>query len=183
MTEDEEVVVEPTEPVEPTESDEPAEPTEPEEPQEDYRGKLNATNRLLKKEGYVFDETKKEWTKPSPATRPPQKDNDLSDEGIARISRAEERSERTALRSMGITHTDDIQYVRDAAKRLGIDVEEAAEDEFIKNKLERMKATRETKEATPGPSKRGGNARNTKLPDFSKMSNSEFDKWERENRN
>jgi predicted negative regulator of RcsB-dependent stress response len=57
------------------------------------------------------------------------------------LTRSEERSERAALRSIGITHTDDIQYVRNAAKRLGIDVEEAADDEFIKNKLERMQAT------------------------------------------
>lgn len=115
--------------------------------------------------------------------RVPNKDGHaLSDDDRAALTRSEERSERAALRSMGITHADDIKYVRDAAKRLGIDVEEAAEDEFIKNKLERTQAARKTKEATPGPTKRGGAARNTKLPDFSKMSNAEFDKWERENR-
>jgi hypothetical protein len=43
--------------------------------------------------------------------------------------------ERAALRSMGITHPDDIQYVRDAAKRLGIAVEEAAVDEFVKSNV------------------------------------------------
>jgi len=36
---------------------------------------------------------------------------------------------------MGITHPDDIQYVRDAAKRLGIAVEEAAVDEFVKSNV------------------------------------------------
>jgi hypothetical protein len=106
----------------------------------------------------------------------------LSEEDTARINRSEDRSERAALRSMGITHPDDIQYVRDAAKRLGEDVEQAAEDEFVKSKLERMQEARKTKESTPGPSKRGGSARNTKLPDFSKMSNTEFDKWEKANR-
>jgi hypothetical protein len=45
-----------------------------------------------------------------------------------------------------------------------------------------MQAVRKTKEATPDPSKRGGSARNTKLPDFSKMSNAEFDEWEKKNR-
>src|SRR5437660_11758598 len=66
MTQDEEGMVDPTEPVEPNEPQEPAEPTEPQEPQEDYRGKLNATNNFLKKEGYAFDEAKKQWVKPAP---------------------------------------------------------------------------------------------------------------------
>jgi glucose/arabinose dehydrogenase len=115
--------------------------------------------------------------------RVPNKDgHDLSNEDGDRIARAEDRSERSALRSLGITHADDIEYVRNAAKRLGIDVEEAAEDEFVKSKLDRMQATRKSKEATPDPSRRGGSSRNTKLPDFSKMSNAEFDKWEKENR-
>jgi hypothetical protein len=183
MTQDEEVVVEPTEPVELSEPNEPKEPTEPEEPQEDYRGKLNATNNFLKKEGYTFDETKKLWVKPTPASTPPKKSNALSDDDNARITRSEDRSERAALRSLGITHTEDIQYVRDAAKRLGIDVEEAATDEFVQSKLERMQAVRKTNAATPPSSKRGGSSRNAKLPDFSKMSNADFDKWEKENRN
>jgi hypothetical protein len=121
---------------------------------------------------------------PGKESRAPNKDGKgLSDEDSTRLARSEERSERAALRSMGITHPEDIQYVRDAAKRLGIDVEEAAEDEFIKARLERKQAVRKTKEATPDPSRRGGSqARNTKLPNFSKMSDEEFDKWEKENR-
>jgi len=115
--------------------------------------------------------------------RVPNKDGQgISEEDTARITRSEERSERAALRSMGITHADDIEYVRKAATRLGIDVEEAATDEFVKSKLDRMKAARDTKDATPQPNRRSGASRSTKLPDFSKMSNAEFDKWERENR-
>jgi hypothetical protein len=112
-------------------------------------------------------------------SRAPNKDGKaLSDEDTARITRSEERSERAALRSMGITHADDIEYVRKAATRLGIDVEEAATDELVKSKLDRMKAARDTKDATPPPNKRGGQGSNKKLPDFSKMSNTEFDAWE-----
>src|SRR6266850_830708 len=69
--------------------------------------------------------------------RVPNKDGQgISEEDTARITRSEERSERAALRSMGITHADDIEYVRKAATRLGIDVEEAATDEFVKSKLD-----------------------------------------------
>jgi hypothetical protein len=120
--------------------------------------------------------------KPKESRAPKTDGKALSDEDTARIVRSEERSERAALRSMGITHPDDIEYVRKQAKHFDGDVEQAAVDEFVKNKLERMKATRDTKDATPPPNKRGGQARNTKLPDFSKMSNTEFDAWEKANR-
>lgn len=87
----------------------------------------------------------------------PKKDGPvLSDEQEQRIAKAEDRAERAELRSMGITHADDVQYVRDAAKRLGVDVTEAAEDELVKSKLERMQAARKTKDATPAPRKAGG---------------------------
>ncbi len=177
----------PAEEVEEPEKPEAEEPEEPEalaEGEEDL-DQLRKDAKAFKDQKARAEKAEKELKrlKTGGKDRVPNKDGQaLSDDDRAALTRSEERSERAALRSMGITNADDIQYVRDAAKRLGIDVEEAAEDEFIKNKLERMQATRKTKEATPGPTRRGGSARNTKLPDFSKMSNAEFDKWERENR-
>lgn len=171
--------VDPQEPVEPTEPQEPTEPidpAEPTEPQEDYQGKLNATNRFLKKEGYTFDKEKKQWLKPATSPHPDTSTSGaLSPEADARITRAE-------LSALGIKDTDEQELVTSAAKRLGITVYEAANDEFIANKLERMRETKKTKQASPAPNRGGGSSRNTKLPDFSKMSNAEFDKWEKENR-
>jgi hypothetical protein len=76
--------------------------------------------------------------------------NALSEEDVSRITRSEDRAERAILQSM-ITHADDIKLVRDTAKRMGVDVEEAAEDEFVKSKLERTQASQTTKENTPAP--------------------------------
>jgi DNA-binding TFAR19-related protein (PDSD5 family) len=94
----------------------------------------------------------------------------------------QQRLDRIELTSLGHKDREEQDFILNAAKRLGISVGEAADDEFVKSKLDRMQATRKSKEATPDPSRRGGSARNTKLPDFSKMSNTEFDKWERDNR-
>lgn len=120
--------------------------------------------------------------KPKESRAPNKGGNVLSDEQEARLTRAEDRAERAELRSVGVTHPDDIAFVRKQAKHFDGDVIEAAADEFVKSKLDRMQKARETKDATPRPNTRGGSPRNTKLPDFSKMNNAEFDKWERENR-
>jgi hypothetical protein len=145
---------------------------------EDQQKRANNAERLLKAAGLD-----PKTGKPK-ESRAPNKDgkNALSDEDNARIDRAEERAERAELRSVGVTHPDDIAFVRKQAKHFDGDVVAAADDEFVKNKLARMKATRDTKDATPQPNRRSGASRSTKLPDFSKMSNTEFDKWERENR-
>src|SRR4051794_14919574 len=46
-------------------------------------------------------------------SRAPKKDGDaLSEEETSRITKAEDRAERAALRSMGYTHPDDIAYIR-----------------------------------------------------------------------
>jgi hypothetical protein len=175
---------EPEEPETPA-GEEPEEPEAPaDEPEEDLE-QIRKDAKAFKDQKARAEKAEKELKKfkTGGKNRVPNKDGQaLSDEDATRIAKSEERSERAALRSMGITHADDIEYVRKAATRLGIDVEGAATDEFVKSKLDRMKATRDTKDATPPPNKRGGSASNKKLPDFSKMSNAEFDKWERENR-
>jgi hypothetical protein len=61
-------------------SDDPKDDANQEESQEDFRGKLNATNRFLQKEGYVFQDGKwqkkagesgqKEESKDKPAAKP-----------------------------------------------------------------------------------------------------------------
>jgi hypothetical protein len=152
MTQDDnEVVME--EPVEPTEPQEPVEPAEPQEPQEDYRGKLNATNSFLKKEGYVFDEAKKQWVKPSPSA--PRENSPSPD-----LSNLEKRVVKAELAAAGITHAEDQEFVLGAAKRLGVDPAEAASDPLVAGKLEAMREARKTKEATPTPSRVGQSSTN-----------------------
>jgi hypothetical protein len=145
---------------------------------EDQQKRAKNAEDLLRKAG-LDPKTGKPKVKPTP---PKKEGNVLSDEDTARISRSADLAERAALRSLGITHSDDIEYVRKQAKHFDGDIEAASADEFVKSKLERMKAARDTKDATPPPNRRSGSSRSTKLPDFSKMSNDEFDKYERENR-
>jgi len=173
MTQDDHVVAEPTEPQEPVEPQEPTEPAQPQEPQEDYRGKLNATNNFLKKEGYTFDEDAKQWKKPpaaSPANPPAPSEQDAK------------RLDRIELNSVGVKDREEQDFVLSAAKRLGVSPSEAASDEIVAARLEKMRETKRTKEATPSPNRGGASQRSSKLPDFSKMSDAEFEKWERDNR-
>jgi hypothetical protein len=74
MPEDEKQEVEDTEEEEATEDTDEAEAEEGAEDGqdedkegEDYRGKLNATNNFLKKEGYEWDKEAKRWIKPAKA--------------------------------------------------------------------------------------------------------------------
>jgi hypothetical protein len=87
--------------------------------------------------------------KPKPETATQQNGNALSPEAEARVQRAE-------LNGLGITNPDDQKLVSDAAKRLGISVYEAANDEFIAARLETAREKRKTKDATPPPTKGGG---------------------------
>jgi hypothetical protein len=188
MSHDDELEVVPAaeEPEEPEtpEADEPEQPEAPAEPEEDLE-QLRKDAKAFKDQKARAEKAEKELKqlKNGGKDRVPNKDGQaLSEEETTRITKAEDRAERAALRSMGYTHPDDIAYIRKAAKSLDVDVEEAPNDEFVKSKLERLKAARDTKDATPQPTRRSGASRSTKLPDFSKMSNAEFDKWERENR-
>ena len=88
--------------------------------------------------------------------RAPNTDDQALSDQDQRIARAEERAERAELRAMGVTHPDDIEYVRGAATRLGVNPAEAVSDDLVAGKLEKMRAARKTKDATPRPSNRGG---------------------------
>jgi hypothetical protein len=196
MSQDDELEVVPAaeEPEEPEtpEGDEPEEPElpadEPEEDLEQVRKDAKAFKDQQSRANKAEDFLRKAGLDPKTGkpkeSRAPNKDGKaLSDEDNNRIAKSEERSERAEARSLGYTHPDDIEYLRKQAhKNFDGDLQAAADDEFVKNKLERTKATRDTKDATPPPNRRSGSSRSTKLPDFSKMSNAEFDKWERENR-
>ncbi|MBS4082924.1 MAG: hypothetical protein KGZ73_05185 [Rhizobiales bacterium] len=73
-----------------------------------------------------------------------------------RAAKAEERAQRAELRSLGITHPDDMTLVIKAAKELGIDPTEAAERKYVKAELEEKRAARKTRDATPPPRKGSG---------------------------
>lgn len=151
-------VEEPEEPETP-EADEPEEPETPaEEPAEDLE-QIRKDAKAFHDQRARAEKAEKELKKLKTGgkDRVPNKDGQgLSQEDGDRIARAEDRAERAELRSMGVTHPDDLKLIRDAAKRLGIDATEAAEDEFVKSKLERQQAVRKTKDNTPPPTKGGG---------------------------
>jgi hypothetical protein len=186
---EQEVVTPEEEPEEPEtpEGDEPEEPEEPaDEPEEDLQ-QIRKDAKAFKDQKARAEKAERELKQLKGGKenkRAPNKDaNALSEEDSTRITKAEERAERAEARSLGYTHSEDIEYLRKQAhKNFDGDLIAAAEDEFVQSKLNRMKATRGTRDATPPPNKRGGSATSKKLPDFSKMSNAEFDKWEKENR-
>src|SRR5690606_10314539 len=91
--------------------------------QEDYRGKLNATNHFLKKEGYEFKGGK--WVKkpatPASEQTAPSQDN-LSQKDMFALIKAD-------------VHEDDISEVADYAKLKGITVAEALKAPVVKTIL------------------------------------------------
>jgi hypothetical protein len=89
-------------------------------------------------------ELKKAKDKPAPSNA-----GALSPEAEARLTRSE-------LFGLGIKDADEQKFVTDAAKRLGVSVYEAANDELIAARLEKMREARKTKEATPAPSRGNG---------------------------
>ena len=68
------------------------------------------------------------------------------------------RLDRIELNSLGIKHPDDQSYVISAAKRLGVGLSEAASDELVAAKLEKMAEARKTKDATPAPGRSTGSS-------------------------
>jgi len=135
--------------------EEPALDEQPEEPAEDLE--------QIRKDAKAFKDQKtraenaerelKELKKKAPLAA-----GALSPEAEARITRSE-------LFGLGIKDADDQKYVTDAAKRLGVSVYEAANDELITAKLDKMREARQTKDATPSPTRGsgGGTANVTKL--------------------
>ena len=170
MADELEKVVVPTEeaPEEPeTPTEDPEEPETPEhdddEPEEDLE--------QVRKDAKAFQDQKRRAEKaeaearrlrekyePKERGRAPKKgdQDERYEQAEARAARAEERAARAELRSMGITHPDDIELVTKAGKELGIDPVEAAERRYVKAELEEQREIRRTKDATPAPGKRSG---------------------------
>lgn len=100
-------------------------------PKTDYE-KMNQTLGSLKRE-------LKDLKKPKEETKETvnQPDNSLL-----------EKVERMALRSAGITHTEDIELAKKTAKKWGMDIDEVLLDEDFKAKLERQQSGRANVEAT-----------------------------------
>jgi hypothetical protein len=85
------------------------------------------------------------------------KTNDQDNSALTQeVARANERATRAELRTMGITHADDLKVVMDAAKQLGIDPTEAAERPYVKAEIESKRDARKTSAATPSPGKGAG---------------------------
>ena len=180
---DEEQVLAPAEEV-PEEPETPETPEEPETPKdqpedlEQVRKNAKAFEDQRKRAEKAEAEAKRLREKYEPK-KPKAQDDERESAAEQRAAQAEQRAARAELRSMGITHPDDIKLVMDAAKELNIDPLDAAEKKYVKAELEAQREVRESKEATPAPRRSGGAQRSSKEPDFKKMSDEEFDKWER----
>jgi uncharacterized sporulation protein YeaH/YhbH (DUF444 family) len=99
------------------------------------------------------------------------------------LSVLEQRTTRAELAAYGVKTRAEQDFVISAAKRLGIDPAEALSDDIVAARLEKMREAQKTQEATPAPSRGGGSTKSSgKLPDFSKMTSTEFAEWERKNR-
>jgi hypothetical protein len=70
--------------------------------------------------------------------------------------RLEEKLEKMALKSEGITHPEDIELARNTAKKWNVDIDEVLADEDFKVKLERQQTNRSNTLATSGV--RGGSS-------------------------
>jgi hypothetical protein len=75
------------------------------------------------------------------------------------------RMDRIELTALGIKDREEQDFVLGAAKRLGVEVGVAANDEIVAGKLEKMREARAAKDATPRPKGGGGSTTNnvTKL--------------------
>lgn len=115
---------------------------------EKVRGKLNAQNRFLKKQGYVFEKGKG-WVKPTETKvetkvvkKESSKSKDLSTSEVLTIVKA------------GV-HEEDIPDLQEYAQMKGISIKEALETSFIKTLISNKEEERKTAEAThTGSSKR-----------------------------
>jgi hypothetical protein len=116
---------------------------------EDYQGKLNATNRFLKKEGYEWKDGK--WQRPEASSeqKPAQQQGQQQEFGYG---------EKAYLNSLGITGTEAHDLIFGIARRTGDSIEEIAQSEYVKGKLKAFK----TQEATPsGTNRTHSSARDT----------------------
>lgn len=104
-------------------------------PKTDYE-KMNQTLGSLKRELKDLKKPKEESQETAKTNQP---DNSLL-----------EKVERMAMRSAGLTHTDDMELAKKTAKKWGMDIDEVLLDEDFKVKLERQQTSRANVEATSG---------------------------------
>lgn len=110
---------------------------------QDFRGKLNATNRFLKKEGYEFDEAKGEWIK-KPAPKPPEKtDYQLTPMDAVALGKSD-------------VHDEDYSLVTKWAQQNGMSVIDALKDDDLKVILDSHAEKRRTAEIANTGGPRGG---------------------------
>lgn len=115
-----------------------------------YRGKLNATNRFLQSQGYVFEKGKG-WVKPNESK--PQVSNKNETKKDIDIT----PKDTLAFIGAGITEVEDVEEVIKLAKAFNLSVADALKDQTIKHRLNVLKEQRKTAEATNTRSVRSGN--------------------------
>src|SRR3990167_2624887 len=118
-------------------TEETVEKTESAEEESEYRGKLNATNRFLEKEGYTFKEGK--WVKPASKEVKPTSDTSTSEEPRLSIK------DMHALKDV---HEDDIDDVIEYANFKKIPISEAKKSGAVQAILANKAETRKTAAAT-----------------------------------
>lgn len=106
------------------------------EPEVDYRGKLNATNSFLKKEGYEFKEGK--WVKEV-------KERPIVSTETSNLSSQYSIKDLKALQDV---HEDDVETVVNWAKFNKITTAEAKKDSIIQTTLRTREEQRKTAAAT-----------------------------------
>jgi hypothetical protein len=72
----------------------------------------------------------------------------------------QKRLDRIELNSLGIKDREEQDLILGAAQRLGVSLSEAASDDVVSAKLEKMREARKTKDATPAPSRTGQSTAN-----------------------
>jgi len=92
-----------------------------------------------------------------------------------------DRMDRVELIALGVKDREEQDFVLSVAKRAGLSPAEAFADEFVMARIEKMRVAKRTQEATPEPNRGTGGQRRSKLPDFSKMTDKQFEEWERDN--
>jgi len=128
------------------------------ESQEDYRAKLNATNRFLESQGFVFNKDKKRWEKPS----------DNSQSGSVSEQQQEQQSATPAalsrdeakLIAKGFSD-DEIEHAKKVAALQGVTLSEAVNDDLFKGWKDRKDKELKQREAQLGTA-RGGRSSSKK---------------------
>ena len=77
-----------------------------------------------------------------------------------------EKLEKLSLRTAGVTHPDDVELVRNTAKKWGVDIDEVVADDDFKVKLERQRTARANVEATSGVRGGGGKSDAKNTPEY-----------------